>query len=369
MPEPSFKKKSESRSGPVEPLSTLVPTPVFSAEALLDWYDRHARSLPWRVAPAARKAGERPDPYRVWLSEIMLQQTTVVAARDYFEDFVTRWPRVADLAAAPLDVVLARWAGLGYYARARNLHAAAQMVAEKYRGAFPLTAAGLVALPGVGPYTAAAIAAICADERVPVIDGNVERVLARVMRLDRPPREMKPEIAAALAAIVPERAGDFSQALMDLGATLCAPRAAACDLCPLRPDCAASALPDPTVYPKRKEKPERPVRYGHAYVVTRKDGAIWLVTRPDKGLLAKMTGVPVSGWAPEDEAPAYPIAGNWKKAGMVTHVFTHFRLELTVWHLANAPAPSGSGRWCRPENLADEALPSVFRKALARGLA
>jgi A/G-specific adenine glycosylase len=342
--------------------------PVFAAGALLDWYDRHARKLPWRVPPAERRTGTRPDPYRVWLSEIMLQQTTVVAAHDYFVGFLAQWPTVADLAAAPLDDVLARWAGLGYYARARNLHAAARMVAGELHGEFPKTAADLETLPGVGPYTAAAIAAICYDERVPVVDGNVERVLARVMRLERPPREMKPEIRTALAEIVPERAGDFAQGLMDLGATLCAPRATACMLCPLRPNCAASSLPDPTVYPVRKDKPERPTRHGHAFVMTRQDGAVWLVRRHDKGLLAKMTGVPVSEWNGTAHPPSHPLAGEWRRAGDVVHVFTHFRLELTVWHLCGAPTPAGPGWWCRVDELAGQALPSVFRKVLVAAL-
>ena len=342
--------------------------PAFSAEALLGWYDRHARSLPWRVMPAARRAGDKPDPYRVWLSEIMLQQTTIVAARDYFLDFTQRWPSVADLAAAPLDDVLARWAGLGYYARARNLHAAAQVVADRMGGVFPETSAELETLPGIGPYTAAAIAAICHDERVPVIDGNVERVLSRVLRLEIPPREAKPELRKVLAEIVPERAGDFAQALMDLGATLCAPRSTACALCPLQPDCAATDLPDPTVYPRKPEKAERPTRRGHAYVLVRNDGAIWLVQRPDKGLLAKMTGVPVSEWATASGAPDYPVAGNWRRAGEVIHVFTHFRLELTVWVLGDAPEPKTKGWWSPPGQLGGEALPSVFRKVLVAAL-
>ena len=312
--------------------------------------------------------GECPDPYRVWLSEIMLQQTTIVAARDYFLAFLARWPTVGALASAPLDDVLAAWAGLGYYARARNLHAAAKVVAETRAGVFPQSAAELETLPGVGPYTAAAIAAICFDERVPVIDGNVERVLSRVLLLERPPRELKPEMRAVLSEIVPERAGDFAQALMDLGATLCAPRAAACMLCPLQPDCSASRLPDPMLYPLKADKPERPTRRGHAFVITRCDGAVWLVKRPDKGLLAKMAGVPVSEWRAQLSEPEWPVAGAWRRAGEVVHVFTHFRLELTVWHLADVSALPGNGWWSRPESVSGEALPSVFRKALVAAL-
>ncbi|MBU1176817.1 MAG: A/G-specific adenine glycosylase, partial [Alphaproteobacteria bacterium] len=314
MPDPAPEKKS---------------APLFSAEALLLWYDRGARALPWRVPPSDRRAGRRPDPYRVWLSEIMLQQTTIAAVRGYFLDFTSRWPTVADLAAAPLDDVLARWAGLGYYARARNLHKAAQAISGERAGIFPTTVAELEALPGIGAYTAAAIAAICHDARVPVIDGNVERVLARLMRLETPPRDAKAALRAALFATVPERAGDFAQALMDLGATLCAPRAAACGLCPLRPDCAAATLPDPTLYPRRPVKAERPIRRGHAYVMTRSDGSVFLVRRLDKGLLARMAGVPVSVWAATRAAPDYPMPGAWHRAGDIVHVFTHFRLELT----------------------------------------
>ena len=353
MPQPDAKKKA---------------VPLISAPALLAWYDTHARALPWRVSPDGRAKGERPDPYRVWLSEIMLQQTTIAAARDYFLDFTARWPDVMALAAAPLDDVLARWAGLGYYARARNLHAAAQVVATELGGIFPETAAALETLPGIGPYTAAAIAAICHDERVPVIDGNVERVLARVMRLETPPRDAKPTLRAALQDIVPARAGDFAQAMMDLGATLCAPRAAACDLCPLKPDCAASRLPDPTTYPVKPEKADRPTRRGHAYVMVRNDGAVWLVRRPDKGLLAKMAGVPVSDWLKDLPPTAFPAKGDWQRAGAITHVFTHFRLELTVWRLENAPVPETGGWWCAPSDLGDAALPSVFRKVLAAAL-
>ncbi len=345
--------------------SAIKSAPVFSAKAVLAWYDVHARDLPWRVMPAARRAGRRPDPYRVWLSEIMLQQTTVTMARGYFAAFVARWPRVGDLAAAPLDTVLAAWAGLGYYARARNLHAAANIVTERYGGVFPKDMAELQTLPGIGPYTAAAIAAICFDARVPVIDGNVERVLARVERLERPPREIRPELETALAAIVPERAGDFAQALMDLGASVCAPHTAACDLCPLRPDCAAATLPDPTCYPRKSARTDRPTRHGHAYVLTRRDGAVWLVRRSDKGLLAGMAGVPASDWRTGPAAPVYPVAGAWRKAGTVAHVFTHFRLELTVWCLADAPQPQDAGRWCLPGDLDGEALPSVFKKVLA----
>jgi len=339
--------------------------PALDAHALLAWYDRHARNLPWRVAPHERAKGVQPDPYRVWLSEIMLQQTTVAAVRDYYLKFTTRWPDVAALAAAPLDDVLAAWAGLGYYARARNLHACAQKVAER-DGRFPTSADELQALPGIGPYTAAAIAAICYDEPIAVVDGNVERVMARFLALDKPVREVKDDIRSAVQAVVPGRSGDFAQAMMDLGASLCAPRAASCMLCPLQPDCRAAATGQPTDYPVKAVKADRPVRYGHAFVARRADGAVWLTKRPEKGLLAKMAGVPGSDWQDDKTAPAHPISADWKYRGTVVHVFTHFRLELDVWVAdTDVQQPFEAGWWSAPKQWPGEALPSLFKKVLA----
>lgn len=344
------------------------PAPVIDAENLLAWYDRHARNLPWRVPPAERAAGVQPDPYRVWLSEIMLQQTTIAAVRTYYLEFTSRWPTVEALAAAPLDDVLSAWAGLGYYARARNLHACANVVAHERSGVFPATSADLLALPGIGPYTAAAIAAICHDEPVAVVDGNVERVVSRLLRIETPVRDAKPEIRDAVQQSVPKRAGDFAQAMMDLGATLCAPRAAACMLCPLQTGCAATGLPDPTVYPRKAAKAERPTRFGHAYVALRADGAVWLRRRADKGLLAKMTEVPGSEWSPAKHEPTLPEGQQWRSVGSVVHVFTHFRLELTVWRATTDAAPGPDGWWSPPDQLGSEALPSLFRKVLAAAL-
>lgn len=340
------------------------PQPI-DAPAVLAWYDRHARELPWRVSPADRARGVRPDPYLVWLSEVMLQQTTVAAVRSYFVRFTSLWPSVFDLAAAPLDAVLKQWAGLGYYARARNLHACAQAVVREHGGVFPDTAAGLRALPGVGAYTSAAIAAICFDERVAVLDGNLDRVLARYFALPVPVRDAKEELRAALQASVPERAGDFAQAMMDLGATICAPRATMCMLCPIQPGCAAVRAGDPTVYPVRAAKTERPVRRGHAYVMTDGDGDVYLQARPDKGLLARMTEVPGSDWLAELPPPAYPADGAWRHRGQVVHVFTHFRLELEVWSAEVSPHGLDEGWWAPPKVLAGEALPTLFRKVLA----
>lgn len=344
------------------------PMPPLDAAAVLAWYDAEARVLPWRVGPAQRRAGQRPDPYRVWLSEIMLQQTTVAAVQKYYARFLALWPRVADLAAAPLEAVLVEWAGLGYYARARNLHACARDVVACHSGVFPTTSAGLRALPGIGPYTAAAIAAIAADEPVAVVDGNVERVLARYLALAAPVRDAKDEIRAAVQASVPARAGDFAQALMDLGATICTPRVAFCARCPLRPGCAGTRA-EPLAYPVRPAKPERPTRYGHAFVMRDGAGDVYLQGRADKGLLARMTEVPVSDWTGAPAAPGYPVAAEWRHRGRVVHVFTHFRLELEVWSTTVPdPAALSAGWWADPAELGAEALPSVFRKVLATAL-
>jgi len=343
-----------------------LPSPaIIDAPAVLAWYDRHARSLPWRVPPAERAQGVAPDPYRVWLSEVMLQQTTVAAVKTYFLRFTSLWPTVFDLAAAPLEAVLVEWAGLGYYARARNLHACAVAVVRDHGGVFPTTSAGLQALPGIGAYTSAAIAAICFDEPIAVLDGNLDRVLARYYALPVPVREAKEELRAALQASVPTRAGDFAQAMMDLGATICAPRAALCMLCPIQPGCVATKAGDPTIYPIKPVKAERPVRKGHAYVMLDRDGDVYLQTRPDKGLLAQMTEVPGSDWASALPEPAYPAQGEWRRRGQVIHIFTHFRLELEVWSAEVVPDGLDGGWWTERQQLKGEALPTLFRKVLA----
>jgi A/G-specific adenine glycosylase len=339
--------------------------PPLDAKSVLNWYDHNARVLPWRISPADRRRGVAPDPYRVWLSEIMLQQTTVAAVAGYFARFTARWPEVKALAAAPLEDVLAEWAGLGYYARARNLHACAQVVTLERGGAFPETSAELRTLPGIGLYTASAIAAICHDEPVAVIDGNVDRVMARYLALDLPVRDAKPQIRDAVQQSVPDRSGDFAQAMMDLGATICARRAALCDRCPLQPDCAGAASGKPLAFPVKPAKARRPVRYGHAFIMRRPDGAVWLRQRPEKGLLAKMTETPGTDWVLEKQNPAYPVAGKWTFASEIVHVFTHFRLELDVWLLETGEAPVGEGWWSTPGAQVGEALPSLFRKVLA----
>lgn len=338
------------------------------AARLLDWYDRNARSLPWRTGPAERKAGARPDPYRVWLSEVMLQQTTVAAVQPRFERFLERWPTVDMLAAAPLDAVLGEWAGLGYYARARNLHACAIAIAAVHNGRFPQDLASLRSLPGVGDYTAAAIAAIAFDQRAIVVDGNVERVMSRLFALEEAKPALKREAARVADAIWPQaRSGDFAQALMDLGATICKPRAPECGRCPLAASCCARALGDPARFPLKPEKAARPQRYGIAYVLFDRSGRVLVERRPDGGLLGGMNGLPGGPWMEGAALEAPPAATGWTEAGVIDHVFTHFRLSLAVKAGAAPPRfrPRANMRFADP---AEVRLPTVMRKALDRAL-
>jgi A/G-specific adenine glycosylase len=337
---------------------------------LLAWYDRHRRVLPWRPP-----AGERPDPYAVWLSEIMLQQTTVKAVGPYFQKFLARWPDVAALGRASLDDVLRMWAGLGYYSRARNLHACAIAVLRDHQGVFPDTEEGLRSLPGIGPYTAAAIAAIAFDRRTMPVDGNIERVVSRLFAVEEPLPQAKPVIQQLATTLLgPSRAGDSAQALMDLGASICTPKKPACSLCPLAEGCAARGRGDQESFPRKTPKKTGELRRGAAFVVTRGDELL-VRTRPEKGLLSGMTEVPGSDWraAQDDEdalkqAPELGGIARWhRRLGVVTHVFTHFPLELVVY-TAKAPmrtrAPKGT-RWVPIATLADEALPNVMRKVIA----
>jgi A/G-specific adenine glycosylase len=333
---------------------------------LLAWYDDHARVLPWRMGPAARAAGARPDPYRVWLSEVMLQQTTIPHAASYFLEFTRRWPTVADLAAAPEGEVMAAWAGLGYYARARNLIACARAVAGERGGVFPDSEEGLRALPGIGPYTAAAIAAIAYERPANVVDGNVERVMARLFAVEGPLPASKPELRRLAGELVTaERPGDWAQALMDLGAVICRPRQPLCDSCPIAEACAARAGGSPETYPRRTEKAARPRRFGAAFVLTRA-GEVALVRRPPKGLLGGMLGLPTSDWRSGPFKAEPPVAADWRRLGAVEHVFTHFALTLEVWR-AEASQRDDAFIWLPAEEAA-QALPSVFRKALKAGL-
>ena len=340
------------------------------AEALLSWYDRHHRRLPWRMPPDMIRQGRRPDPYRVWLSEIMLQQTTVSAVKPYFDKFLDRWPTVEALAAAETDDVMKAWAGLGYYSRARNLKKCAEAVADHHGGRFPDTEEGLKALPGIGDYTAAAIAAIAFNRPAAVVDGNVERVVTRLRAIETSLPAAKPEIRAAVEGMLPEaRPGDFAQAMMDLGATICTPRRPSCILCPVAEQCVARTLNAQERFPLKAAKADKPLRQGAAFVAVRADGAVLLRQRPEKGLLGGMTEVPTSTWTArqdgETTAAAAPFPGPWKSCGVITHVFTHFALNLSVFR-AEVPgleAPAGHW-WSAPEELHGEALPTVMKKAI-----
>lgn len=341
------------------------------AAKLLAWYDSHARDLPWRVGPGARARRVRPDPYRVWLSEIMLQQTTVKTVGPYFARFVARWPTVEALAAADPAEVMSAWAGLGYYSRARNLHACAKAVAAQ-GGAFPETEAGLRALPGIGPYTAAAIAAIAFDEPAAVMDGNVERVIARAFAIDTPLPAAKKEIRTRLETVVPAaRPGDFAQALMDLGATLCSPRKPACALCPWTEECIAHARGIQEALPVKPPKKARPQRFGAAFWLTDAQGRVLLRTRPPKGLLGGMDEVPTTEWLETRRAApclcaAAPADLDWRALpGTVSHVFTHFSLELTVFSGATRDPDPALGDWVALDALHARALPTVMRKVVA----
>ena len=343
---------------------------------LLAWYDRHRRSLPWRAPP-----GQRADPYRVWLSEIMLQQTTVKAVAPYYARFLARWPDIRLLAAAPVDDVLKAWAGLGYYARARNLHACARVIVERHGGEFPVTEAGLRELPGIGAYTAAAIAAIAFDRPATPVDGNIERVVARLHAVATPLPAAKAEISRLAQALTPpRRAGDFAQAMMDLGATICTPKTPACVLCPWDESCTARALGDTETFPRRVPKREGTLRLGAAFVVRRADGFVLVRTRPEKGLLGGMTEVPTTEWTKDfdvsaalENAPRFGArkSPTWRRSvGIVRHVFTHFPLELIVYVAdvpARTPAPKDA-RWVEISKLDGEALPGLMRKVLAHAL-
>ncbi len=339
-----------------------------AASDLLAWYDRHRRDLPWRAKP-----GDTPDPYAVWLSEIMLQQTTAAAVKAYYVAFLVRWPTVEALAAADSDDVLRAWAGLGYYSRARNLHACAKIVADAHGGRFPADEAALRRLPGIGAYTAAAIAAIAFGQRAVVVDGNVERVIARLDAIEEPLPKAKATIRAVADALTPDRrAGDFAQAMMDLGATICTPRRPACALCPFMAACKARLRGEMERFPLKAPKHTRPLRAGAVFYARRADGMILVRTRPPKGLLGGMTDLPGGVWR-ADFNPALgradaPFQADWRLVpGVVDHTFTHFELRLSVFVgtvQARTPAPDNA-RWTPESTLDQEALPTVFRKAIA----
>jgi len=348
------------------------------SQLLLHWYDRHARRLPWRVGPEDRKLGEIPDPYRIWLSEVMLQQTTVAAVKDYFEKFTRIWPTVNDLAAAEEEDVMKAWAGLGYYSRARNLKKCAEAVAHEHSGQFPETEEDLLKLPGIGPYTAAAIATIAFDRHAAVVDGNVERVLTRLKQIETPLPDAKPEIRAVMANLTPQgRPGDFAQAVMDLGATICTPKRPACGLCPWMENCLVQNSSLAETLPRKAPKKEKPIRFGAAFVVVDKSsGAVLLRRRPPKGLLGGMSEVPGTDWSEtfviSNALEHAPFSAEWtKRTGEVKHTFTHFHLRLTVFRADTPQDVLGQvdgAWWSEATSLDEEALPTVMRKVLAVAL-
>lgn len=355
----------------------LRPAGPDTVSALLDWYDAERRDLPWRV-----RKRRRPDPYKVWLSEVMLQQTTVKAVIPYFERFVETWPTVDSLAAAQLDDVLSAWAGLGYYSRARNLHKCATEIATAHGGKFPATEAELLKLPGIGPYTAAAIAAIAFGEQATPVDGNIERVTARLFAVRRPLPNAKKELKRLAATLTPvRRPGDFAQAMMDLGATVCSPKRPSCLMCPLQQDCHAHALGIQEQLPVKLAKPKRPTRYATAFLALREDGNVLLRKRDEAGLLGGMLEVPSTDWRDDwleaDMAlAAAPIRTDWWLVpDIVTHTFTHFRLEVAVYR-AIVPQEASLTFWAEPErcrwiarkDLGSVALPSVMKKIISHAL-
>ncbi len=364
---PSVKSKS-GKSKKAE-----IPPP--RASDLLAWYDRHRRRMPWRALP-----GIAADPYAVWLSEIMLQQTTVTAVKPYFETFLARWPTVEALSAAPVADVMAAWAGLGYYARARNLFKCAQVVAADHGGRFPMSEAALLELPGVGPYTAAAIAAIAFDQPATVVDGNVERVMARLFAVTAPLPGSKARLKELAATLTPEkRAGDYAQGVMDLGATVCTPTSPKCMICPWAASCRGRIAGIAETLPRKAPKAESPQRHGVAFWMERKDGGVYLQRRPAKGLLGGMMEVPSTAWrgktwTAKDAAAAAPVKAAWRELdGVVVHVFTHFRLELKVFvgQLTAAQAKSLKGEdaaWVAVDRMGSAGLPSVMAKVAKHAL-
>lgn len=331
---------------------------------LLGWYDANARSLPWRVAPARSKAGALPDPYRIWMSEVMLQQTTVAAVVKYFHAFTTRWPTIIALASANDDDVMGQWAGLGYYARARNLLKCARVVVADYGGNFPDTRDELLKLPGIGPYTAAAIASIAFGRSETVMDANIERVMARMHDIHSPLPSAKPELLACAAALTPDfRAGDYAQAVMDLGATICTPKSASCGVCPWSFACLARINGTAAVLPKKTPKPVKPTRYGIAYIARRGDGAWLLERRPDKGLLGGMLGWPGAQWG-DQAVDKPPVSADWQDPGAeVRHSFTHFHLRLSLRISVVGNAKPTAGHFIADADFDPETLPTVMRKA------
>lgn len=345
--------------------------PDFSKK-LLVWYDKHARAMPWRVPPKLSKKGERPDPYHTWLSEIMLQQTQVATVGSYFEKFLQKWPTIIDLANADEDDVMKAWAGLGYYSRARNLKKCAQILVDQHRGQFPTSVHTLKKLPGIGDYTACAIASIAFGNAEPVVDGNVERVVSRLFRLNDPMPKAKDKVRQITNGLLCEkRPGDFAQAMMDLGATICTPRNPRCQGCPIRASCQAFAKGDAENFPVKIAKTPKPTRKGAAFVIVDEGGRVFLRKRQQKGLLAGMSEVPSSEWNARQDGKlgetSAPIQSDWIACEPVKHTFTHFHLELEVWRTHQNEFKL-DGWWVEHTQLQDEALPTVMRKVIQSAL-
>lgn len=344
--------------------------PASAASALLTWYDSHRRDLPWRTKP-----GEIADPYRVWVSEIMLQQTTVAAVRGYFARFMARWPNVRALAEASQDEVLQAWAGLGYYARGRNLHRGARVIVEQFGGEIPHDPAQLIAIPGIGPYTANAIAAIAFGKAVSAIDTNAERVLARLLAFEEQLPGARRRLAARAESLVPrQRAGDFAQALMDLGTAVCVTANPACGECPLLDFCAAYQTDATDRLPRKKSKAERKLTRALAFVATDSTGAVYLVRRPSNGLFGGMMQPPLTdletSFPPADDAlQQAPFHGDWAcKQGVVRHTLTHLELEVRAYVAQFHSRPDGEGIWLTPREFSSAALPTLMRKIIAHAL-
>lgn len=340
------------------------------AARILGWYDRHARALPWRAPP-----GQKADPYMVWLSEIMLQQTVVAAVKPYFDKFTKAWPTVHALARADRDDVLAAWAGLGYYSRARHLHACANIIAAEHGGRFPDREEDLRQLPGIGPYTAAAVAAIAFGRRANAVDGNIERIIARYYAVGEPLPKAKPLLRTFADGLLPRRrCGDYIQGLMDLGAAICTPKAPKCPSCPVRTGCKARRLGIAADLPVKAPRKAKPVRRGAAFYAERPDGAVLLRRRDDRGLLGGMMEVPSSPWVsgslPEDVLDHVPLAADWvKQPGVVRHTFTHFHLELEVFTARTSQKTRADGEWASRDSLGACALPTVMRKVISHAVA
>ena len=354
-------------------MNSLSNTDSKETSLLLDWYDANARELAWRVGPHESKRGVFQEPYKVWLSEIMLQQTQVKTVHAYFLKFVRRWPGLQDLAAADLEDVLKMWAGLGYYSRARNLKNCADLITAEYGGVFPRNALELIKLPGIGDYTSAAIAAIAYGENIAVVDGNVERVMARRHEIFTPLPAAKNEIRKLVSQLVPtNRSGDFAQAMMDLGATICLPKNPDCAQCPWSNNCGAGENSTQSNFPVKAPKKTKPLRRTAAFIIINGRHEIFLRKRPESGMLAGMSEVPSGDWSVRKDGAtgvaAAPVKGEWRKVGTVRHVFTHFTLEMKVYFCTGAKSPKMDGWWVHGDSVMNEALPSLMKKAITLAL-